>query len=1481
MKKMTVFTLTLLVVSLISFHTTLAQVTLEHGSRVRSVAFSPDGAILASRSYGSVKLWDVATRRTTLILSQRGISAASVAFSPDGTLLAIGRSDSRVTLRDIPNKRNIAEFVLQPIDEDYVNSVAFSPDGTLLAAAKNNFFDDGIVNVWNVETKQNVATFEENSLKFFSVLFSPDGTLLASRADDNTVKLWDVGTKENIATLESQNGWVNSVEFSPDGTILATGYGDNHWEGIEGNTVKLWDVGTKENIATLEGHSEGVSSVVFSPDGTLLASSSYDDTVKLWDVDKKEIVTTFEGHSDTVASVVFSPDGTLLASRSYDDTVKLWDVDKKEIVTTFEGHSDTVTSVVFSPDGTLLASSSYDDTVKLWDLTPRKRTFVKISGDNQTGFFLTQLAEPLVVEVRDSDSNPLPDIQVTFKVIAGGGLLGGEHTSIDVNTDANGRASQTFTLATEPSPNTVEVSIGYKVVTFNAVGISQYKLIKISGDQQRQTFGSTLEEPLVVEVRDWQDDLLPDVQVTFTVTAGGGFLNAESTVEHLTTDANGRASQTFSLGNEVENTVEVKFTYESVTFNAFSVSDPYDGILIGHTDAVNSVSYSPDGSQLVSGSTDGTVKLWDVSTEGITTTFTGHTDAVTSVAFSPDGVLFASASLDNTIKLWNVSTEENIGTLIGHTDAVTSVAFSPDGTLLASGSDDETVKLWDVQTHTDIATLEGYTDAITSVVFSPDGTLLASGSSRNAVKLWDVETHTNIATLVRYRNHTSVSFSPDGTLLASGSQDDVYLWDVETKEYIGIFKAHTDAVTSVAFSPDGTLIASGSEDDTIKLWDVTSHENITTIVGHSDDLTSVVFSPDNTTLVTASRDGTVVFWNIEEYRKPRPSSLVKISGDSQQGVFHVPLPKPLVVEVRDQYNNPFPGAQVKFTVTTGNAKLRGHATSENITTDANGRAALTLTSGNTLENKVEVSLLIREDSDANPSVQFNVVISPYYITSFEAHIAGVHSVAFSPNGNMIAYAGSGANTVKLWNISSKENIATFEGHSGTVTSVAFSPDGTLLASGSYDNKVKLWDVATHTNIATLEGHSDDITAVAFSPDGPLLASGSSDNTVKLWNVETHTNIATFEGHTADVTAVAFSPDGTLLASGSYDNMVKLWDVEPHTNIATLGEREGVTSVAFSPDGTLLASGSSDYRGDSTVKLWDVKTHTSVTAWYATSVAFSPDGTTLAIALNNKTVMIWDRSTAQNLGILIGHADAVRSISFSPDGQLLATSSDDSTVKLWDISSFIVSTTSPESLKGDVNGDGVVNIQDLVLVASNYGQTGENVADINGDGVVHIIDMIIVAAALGTDAAAPTLHTKDLSEINTTDVKKWLSDAQQLNLTDATTQQGILFLEQLLAALIPKQTSLLPNFPNPFNPETWIPYHLANANDVKITIYDVHGSVVRHLNLGHQKEGYYMSKSRAAHWDGTNNIGERVASGVYFYTLTAGDFSATRKMLIRK
>ena len=205
----------------------------------------------------------------------------------------------------------------------------------------------------------------------------------------------------------------------------------------------------------------------------------------------------------------------------------------------------------------------------------------------------------------------------------------------------------------------------------------------------------------------------------------------------------------------------------------------------------------------------------------------------------------------------------------------------------------------------------------------------------------------------------------------------------------------------------------------------------------------------------------------------------------------------------------------------------------------------------------------------------------------------------------------------------------------------------------------------------------------------------------------------------------------------------------------------------------------------------------------------------------------------------------------------------------------------EETVGDINRDGVVDILDLTIVGARFGQRGQNSADLNGDGLVDIVDLVLVASTFSEEAEAPSLYPQALKLLNAADLRQWLSQAQQLALTDPAYLRGITVLEQLHAALIPQETALLPNYPNPFNPETWIPYQLAEDAFVTLTIYDGRGQVIRTLDIGHQTAASYESRAKAIYWDGRNEFSEQVASGVYFYHLSADDFSATRRMLILK
>ena len=830
------------------------------------------------------------------------------------------------------------------------------------------------------------------------------------------------------------------------------------------------------------------------------------------------------------------------------------------------------------------------------------------------------------------------------------------------------------------------------------------------------------------------------------------------------------------LAKAVDTDGNVGYSY----FNLWEISPQHIATLEGHKGYVTSVVFSPDGTALASGAFDSTIRLWDVATRTNTATLEEHTGSIESVAFSPDGTTLASGSRDRTVKLWDVATRTNIATLEGHEFGVRSVAISPDGTTLASGSWDETVKLWDVATGRNIATLR-HPYIVNSVSFSPDGTTLASGSwggtssaDAGTVWLWDVSTRRNIATLEGHKGPvTSVVFSPDGTTLASGADDStIRLWDVATRTNIATLEGHESWVRSVAISPDGTTLASGSLDETVKLWDVATGRNIATyrhIDKHSGQLQfvySVAFSPNGTTLASGAGswdNGTINLWDVSGWIRPRPQTLVKISGDNQQGTPGATLANPLVVEVRDQYDHPLPDTQVTFTVTAGGGRLSGRFTVEHATTGANGRAENTLTLGsNPGPNIVEVSVaglepvtfnavgvgtstsimggdyrtwhlpdgaIVRLGKGAIGAVAFSRDFQRLAVASgigvwlydvatfrelalFTGHTGRVETVAFSPNGTMLAsvsnidtglfYGG----TLNLWNVATGENIATLEGHTELVFSVAFSPDGTTLASGSLGD-VNLWDVTTQTNIATLSGHTEWVFSVAFSSDGNTLASGSQEGTVKLWDVATRTNTATLRhgtGFEGSIRSVAFSPDGTTLASGAWDGTLKLWNVTTGENIATLRHPYIVVSVSFSPDGTTLASGSGskiylwDVKAginlatieghigransvsfsrdgtllasgsrDRTVKLWDVATRENIATFRHTSevssVAFSPDGTTLATGPQDRAVNLWDVATGRNIATLWGHTN---SVAFSPDGTLLASGSRDRTVKLWDV-----------------------------------------------------------------------------------------------------------------------------------------------------------------------------------------------------------------------
>ncbi|MCB9099798.1 MAG: pre-peptidase C-terminal domain-containing protein [Anaerolineales bacterium] len=624
---------------------------LEHDAAVRAVAFNPNRETMVSADdKGTLKLWNASSRTLSqqIELDDKA-KVTALAFAPDGQRLVVASctlvndyecNESKLTVWN-PTRDSQTTLLTNTTQ---INSVAFSPDGAHVAGGDA----DGIIWVWNAAGGQELHQLTGHTNGVNSVAFSPDGAQIVSGSADSTVRLWDVATGEELHRLAGHTGWVNSVAFSPDGAQIISG-GD---EGL----VQVWDVATGEELHRLAGHTNWVNSVAFSPDGAQIVSGSADRTVRLWDAATGQELQQLVGHTSEVNSVAFSLDGAQIISGANDRTVRLWNPNRQEnLGQRLGGHGNEVSSVAFYPNENehLLASGSCNQDcsqgeIRWWHESGELRATWQPAGltDRVNSLAFDQNGEWLASSTEND-----PDIHL-YQI-------------------------KTTPILTSSPPITLSGhSQGVNRVVFSPDGT---KLASMGQDNQ------------LILWENWSPHVISKpLTSTLAMTNIGD-------IKDIAFDPD--SSRVAAVMSTTDNKGSPSYL---VVWHFLASGKIWSDLVPGLREGtLSSLSFSPDGEFIFTGTDQGNIVVWDAEKlQPIGQPYPGHSGPVRQLIFGPDknkGRLI-SAAADGLI-LWQLEAEklQRVGDAFkGDPLGIRAAVFNAQGTMLASAGQGGNLELWSI-----------------------------------------------------------------------------------------------------------------------------------------------------------------------------------------------------------------------------------------------------------------------------------------------------------------------------------------------------------------------------------------------------------------------------------------------------------------------------------------------------------------------------------------------------------------------------------------------------------------------------------------------------------------------------------------------------------------------------------------------------------------------------------------------------------------
>lgn len=1059
-----------------------------------------------------------------------------------------------------------------------------------------------------------------------------------------------------------------SVTFSPDEKMALSASADH--------TLRLWDLGNGElvrqfgsvdNSDPTLGHTNSVQDADFAPDGSWIVSTSQDGTLIVWDVATGKLLQHWgldgKGHQGQALSVEVSADGKLVLSAGEDGSLILWSVEDGTVVRHFVRHTGTVFSATISPDGLTALSGAEDGLLIWWDLATGKALRV-----------ITAHTAPIYSVAFTPDGMGAvagafrPDNRASLWNLQTGELLqefvGHPNGLLSVAVSPDGR--QLLTSGVDTSIRLWDLATGREL----------QKLLGHEGLAPSVTFNHNgrlmLSGSFDLTVRLWT--IVHGANVGRLRLAGDGpsIVNVSADGEWVAVGGN---RGTIGVWNRTEQ------TWQWVA----AASEE------GHTDRVSSISFSPDGRQLLSSSFDKKVLLWDVPTGEVLESYLGHSEAVFEVVFSPDGKLAASGSGDSQVVVWQMegvpASQAEKYRLTAHAGIIRSLAFSPDGQWLLSGAGDRQIILWEMSTGNEVRRFVGHQSDVVSLDFNADGTLIFSGSGDRTVRWWDVQTGQEQGRFTLAGVANSVALTPDGRFVVAGSNDgQITVFDMELQDRVRRWTGHKVAGILLAMTPDGKYVFSvAAQDgrsrllpDDVLLW---------RLDGSLTDLLEWTYGNRYVKEVSCGERA--------QYRvqplcvaggTPEPlPALAEATYTSDK-----PLAPLVLTTVEAQ---PLPTATpLSPTVNLGPIRAGINffgdlVASSGVVWEYAGNAGETLNITLEADNPVnetfgiqnqqargllDTYLILRAPDGTvlgeNDDI-LNGTVTDSALMGVRLPVDGVYQI------EVRSYLDQTGGRYILF-VESLLVIETLSVVDAGLWGMAISPDGQLAAGGAgkavllgaagEHNQITLWHLGTGQILDEWEGHSDRVSRLVFSPNGNwLLSAGSWDGTLLLWDVATGEVIRSLgadgTGHTDYINSVQISPDGETAISVSSDRSLILWDLGTGAVLQKLVHSNRVPSVAYHPTENLAVFG--DDAG--TIAVWNLTTGTVERIFnpehqgWILSLAFSPDGQFLLSSsgqLSNgpmdNSLRLWRFNTGEEIRQFGSFNSNVNSVVFSPDGLYL-------------------------------------------------------------------------------------------------------------------------------------------------------------------------------------------------------------------------------------